>query len=250
VKSLLNILKESIDNGKVICDNCGWTWELSEGGNDPYTCHKCGHDNTPKPTSNLDRVINNFARINPVLTPDIASKVKKFVIDFLSEKNYNIKFLPACLSYNGVRTKDQIIICSPSTMQSLGDFLYTLFHEIRHEQQITELKMVNPLSEMDLEDFEQLYKKYWEMELDADRYAKEMLKQIISTLGMERSKIPFIFKVSPFIENYSQASDVIKSSLSQIIRTIKNMKKEGIQYEDIQDHPMVKPFIEKLESFL
>ncbi len=21
---------------------CGWEWRLSEGGNDPYTCHKCG----------------------------------------------------------------------------------------------------------------------------------------------------------------------------------------------------------------
>ena len=33
---------------KIICDNCGWSWKLSEGGNDPYTCHKCGNDNTKK----------------------------------------------------------------------------------------------------------------------------------------------------------------------------------------------------------
>lgn len=30
---------------KIVCDNCGWSWELSEGGKDPYTCHKCGHTN-------------------------------------------------------------------------------------------------------------------------------------------------------------------------------------------------------------
>jgi hypothetical protein len=24
---------------------CGWKWKLSEGGNDPYTCHKCGNNN-------------------------------------------------------------------------------------------------------------------------------------------------------------------------------------------------------------
>jgi hypothetical protein len=34
---------------KIICDNCGWSWKLSEGGSDPYMCHKCGHDNTPQP---------------------------------------------------------------------------------------------------------------------------------------------------------------------------------------------------------
>lgn len=33
---------------KIICDNCKWEWKLSEGGNDPYICHKCGHNNTKK----------------------------------------------------------------------------------------------------------------------------------------------------------------------------------------------------------
>ena len=32
-------------NKKVTCDKCGWSWDLSEGGDDPYICHKCGHDN-------------------------------------------------------------------------------------------------------------------------------------------------------------------------------------------------------------
>ncbi len=27
------------------CDNCGWEWEVAEGGSDLYICHKCGHDN-------------------------------------------------------------------------------------------------------------------------------------------------------------------------------------------------------------
>ena len=245
-----NLIKEEIRDGKVFCDSCGWNWKLSDGGSDKYICHKCGHDNTPVPKSNLEKVISNFAESNPTLTPELAQKIKKFVTDFLADKKYNIKFLPACTSYSGVRTKDQVIICSPSGMHSLGDFLYTLFHEIRHEQQIGEMKMTNPLSEMDLDDFENLYKKYWEMELDADQYAKNMLRTLIGTLQMERSKIPLLFKVSSFIENYPQASDVIKGSLSNIIRTIKNMKKEGMEYEDIQDHPMVKPFLTKLESFL
>ena len=31
--------------GEIICKNCGWTWKISDGGNDPYICHKCGYDN-------------------------------------------------------------------------------------------------------------------------------------------------------------------------------------------------------------
>ena len=32
---------------QVVCD-CGWKWDLKDGGNDPYVCHKCGHDNSKK----------------------------------------------------------------------------------------------------------------------------------------------------------------------------------------------------------
>ena len=41
-------LLEDIDSdGNVICDNCGWKWDIVTGGDDPYECHECGHDNTP-----------------------------------------------------------------------------------------------------------------------------------------------------------------------------------------------------------
>ncbi len=45
--SLKNILKEAVKAGKVICNKCNWSWDISDGGNHPYTCHKCGNDNTP-----------------------------------------------------------------------------------------------------------------------------------------------------------------------------------------------------------
>lgn len=34
----------SID-GIIKCDNCSWEWNIANGGNDPYMCHKCGHNN-------------------------------------------------------------------------------------------------------------------------------------------------------------------------------------------------------------
>jgi hypothetical protein len=40
------IFESKIDKGVIItCKNCGWHWPLAKGGNDPYICHKCGHDN-------------------------------------------------------------------------------------------------------------------------------------------------------------------------------------------------------------
>jgi DNA-directed RNA polymerase subunit M/transcription elongation factor TFIIS len=46
IKTMMG-LNES-DEITVECEECGWSWKLSEGGDDPYTCHKCGHENEPK----------------------------------------------------------------------------------------------------------------------------------------------------------------------------------------------------------
>jgi hypothetical protein len=40
-------LNEAIVGNKVVCDGCGWSWNIEDGGKDVYLCHKCGHDNTP-----------------------------------------------------------------------------------------------------------------------------------------------------------------------------------------------------------
>ena len=40
-------LTEGILGNKIVCDNCGWSWKIKDGGDDLYICHKCGHDNTP-----------------------------------------------------------------------------------------------------------------------------------------------------------------------------------------------------------
>lgn len=42
------IIKEKITKDKVICNKCNWSWKLSDGGDDPYICHKCGYNNENK----------------------------------------------------------------------------------------------------------------------------------------------------------------------------------------------------------
>ena len=38
-------INEAIVGEKIECDNCGWDWNIVDGGNDLFICHKCGHDN-------------------------------------------------------------------------------------------------------------------------------------------------------------------------------------------------------------
>ena len=204
-----------------------------------------------KSQSNLDRLMNHFKSQFP---DDLKSKVPiigKFISNYIQKNNINVKFLNSCSTgFSGVRTKDQVIICSPTQMSTIGDFLYTIFHEIRHEHQVRDLKMLNPLTEFDLEDFENLADQYWEMELDADQFAKNMVAKIVIKLGIPIDIAKNLFSLSPFIEKYPLMSKMVRGHLQQIVNGIKDIKKSGGEYEDIQDHPMVKRYIDKLENFI
>jgi hypothetical protein len=201
--------------------------------------------------SNLSRLLDQFKNNFPDELKPKVDVIEKFVVDYVNKNDINIKFLNSCSTgFGGVRTRDQIIICSPTNMRTIGDFLYTIFHEIRHEQQVRDIKMLNPLTDFDLEDFEALNDQYWEMELDSDQFAKNMIAKIVIKLGIPIEFAKEQFSLSPYIQNYPAMSQVITSHLKMIVSQIKQIKKSGGEYEDIQDHPIVKRHISDLEDFI
>ena len=46
-RGLTTGLEEAIVGDKIECDNCDWSWDIKDGGDDLYICHKCGYNNTP-----------------------------------------------------------------------------------------------------------------------------------------------------------------------------------------------------------
>ena len=64
-RELAQGLEEAIVGDKIECDNCDWSWDISSGGDDLYTCHKCWHDNTPKQLNEgrYDKSTNQFSKI-------------------------------------------------------------------------------------------------------------------------------------------------------------------------------------------
>ena len=201
--------------------------------------------------SNLSRLLDQFRNNFPDELKSKVDVIEKYVVDYVMKNNITIRFLNSCSAgFSGVRTKDQVIICSPMNMKTIGDFLYTIFHEIRHEQQVRDIKMPNPLTDFDLDDFEKLYDQYWEMEMDSDQFAKNMVAKIVIKLGIPIEFAKQQFSLSPYIENYPMMSQGIKFQLRNIVNSIKDIKKSGGEYTDIQDHPMVKRFIDRLENFI
>jgi hypothetical protein len=201
--------------------------------------------------SNLSRLLNQFKENFPSEYKSKVGEIETFVKNYIQKRKVNVKFLNSCTTgFAGVRTRDQVIICSPMNMKTIGDFLYTIFHEIRHDQQVRDIKMPNPFTDFDLNDLEKLYEHYWEMELDADQFAKNMVAKLVIKLGIPIEIAKQQFRLSSYIENYPMMSQGVRFQLSQIMNQVKEMKKSGVEYNDIQDHPMVKKYISQLEDFI
>lgn len=198
--------------------------------------------------SNLDRVIDSLGNR---IDSELLNEIKHYIKSYIQDRGYTVKFLNSCSAgFSGVRTKKQVIICSPMTMSSIGDFIYTIFHELRHEDQLTTLKMENPLTDMDLEDFEELSEQYWKMEMDADESAKKEVAKMILDLGIPIEVAKQNFRLAQHIENYQYSTNLVKAYIQRIVMDIIRMKKDGVEFTDIQDHPFVKRHLDKLEDFI
>lgn len=68
-------ISKSLLGSVIICKECGWEWEIKDGGEDPYICHKCGCDNSPKENMSKQRFqIDNEEKkivIGPAMVPDL-----------------------------------------------------------------------------------------------------------------------------------------------------------------------------------
>ena len=200
--------------------------------------------------SNFDKVMDKFKLSFPEEHKNEIDKISDYVKSYIRDNNYTVKFLNSCSTgFRGVRLDKAIVICSPNFMSSVGDFLYTIFHEIRHEQQISVFKMGNPTIDS-LDDFEELSEKYWKMELDADEFAKKKIAEIVMNSKIPIDKAKILFRLSDYIEKYPSLSKMVKFEITKLANQLKYMRDSGQEIKDISDHPFVKQHLDKLEEFI
>ena len=101
-------LTEGIFGNRIVCDNCGWSWKIKDGGDDLYICHKCGHDNNlnlnedllsegkyDKLTNSISSAIFNHWKQDYENEVDESHYDQTYEMDDLYiEVNADIKFIP------------------------------------------------------------------------------------------------------------------------------------------------------------
>ena len=197
-----------------------------------------------KTTSNYERVIDKFRKDIPEDKMKEYDLIAEKIKDYVQDRGYVVKIINACnTGFRGVRTNKAIILCSPESFPNFATFVYLLFHELRHEQQMSEFDLKDTYMG-DIEDFEEFFKMYWEMELDADKYGKDWVKKIGNVLKLPQE----VYNLDPMIENYPSMSNMVKQFTLHLHREIQTLKSRGMDYSDISDLEIVKKHLQTLED--
>ena len=197
-----------------------------------------------KTTSNYERIINKFRKDIPEDKINEFNLISKKIQDFVQDRGYVIKVLNSCnTGFKGVRTSNMIIICSPEMFPNFASFVYILFHELKHEQQMKDFEMKDSYMG-DIEDFEEFFKIYWDMEMDADNYGKDWVKKIGDVLQLPKE----VYHLDRMIESYPTMSNMIRQMMLHLHTEVQTLKSKGFSYTDIGDLDIVKRHLHNLED--
>ena len=125
-----NDLPIFVDEGirKVKCKECDWEWELSDGGDKPYKCNKCGYDASIEKDdmskqkfaidSDEKRIVVGPAMVPDLLIPRVTKTGEKYNVFFksdtirmISEKYMRNKYTDNNdLDHNGKAAEDVFVI--------------------------------------------------------------------------------------------------------------------------------------------
>jgi hypothetical protein len=125
----------TISTGKITCRFCNWSWNTTDGGEHPYTCHKCWNDNT--------QIFLTENRIHENI-----GKFVEYVGGHLKLKNTpTVKVVDKLDgSYSSLGSYDPAanLICVVVKGRLLADILRTIAHELVHAKQMQMGLIKNP----------------------------------------------------------------------------------------------------------
>ena len=197
-----------------------------------------------KTSSNYDKIIDEFRKDIPEDKMKEYNLISEKIKDFIQDRGYTIKVLNSCnTGFKGVRTSKAIILCSPETLPNFASFVYVLFHELKHEQQMSDFDLKDSYMG-DIEDFEEFFKIYWDMEMDADNYGKDWVKKIGDVLKLPED----VYYLDKMIEHYPTMSTMVRQMMLHLHREVQTLKSKGMTYTDISDLDIVKRHLNSLED--
>jgi cytidyltransferase-like protein len=195
-------LQEIVTDTEVICDNCGWEWSITDGGDDLYMCHKCGHDNNPKSNKTWDLeggivslskyMLDNGLNIKPLPKVKFISNDEKNASNMLGKTAY----------YNPSEKSITLYTFGRHPKDILRSFSHEMIHHFQNiENRLNNINTTNTNEDGDLPELEkEAYEKgnmmlrKWEDNIKANKYLNEYKQYALNELF--EKDLPNIEKIS------------------------------------------------------
>ena len=100
------------------CEKCGWRWELTDGGEDPYLCHKCNFDNSYKYNDEIDEYdVENADDVKEFIEfmESYQQELNEADCDCLLEAKYQGRTVPLGKPMRGDSKKFKVYVKNPKT---------------------------------------------------------------------------------------------------------------------------------------
>jgi hypothetical protein len=106
------------DDDTIECKKCGWKWELSSGGENPYLCHKCDYDNSYAYNDSIDEYdVENEDDIKEFVQfmKEYNNELNEADCDCLLEAEYQGRTVPLGKPMRGDSKKFKVYVKNPKT---------------------------------------------------------------------------------------------------------------------------------------
>jgi hypothetical protein len=128
IHSFQSFLLESVKDGVITCDNCGWHWDIVTGGDDPYICHKCNHDNEVVSENMLTHNLNESLEINqidygnsPIEFVELMNKTDDHIKNWFTEAGLIEKIIKEAPANDSAITKNDLAVLIEKTSKATSE---------------------------------------------------------------------------------------------------------------------------------
>ena len=127
ISELRQLIKETVEEAFFIgeddidtieCAKCGWKWELEDGGENPYLCHKCDYDNSYRYNDSIDEYdVENEDDIREFVEfmREYQQQLNEADCDCLLEAEYQGRTVPLGKPMRGDSKKFKVYVKNPKT---------------------------------------------------------------------------------------------------------------------------------------
>jgi len=126
ISELRQLIKETVeeaffigeDDDTIECKKCGWKWELEDGGDNPYLCHKCDYDNSYAYNDSIDEYdVENADDIKEFVEfmREYQQQLNEADCDCLLEAEYQGRTVPLGKPMRGDSKKFKVYVKNPKT---------------------------------------------------------------------------------------------------------------------------------------